>query len=198
MKTTNLLLAVLCITGLSASATAQGVKKGLPAAVEALTQKAPVRLQGTKRFVFPRFFNTTQGPRNLAQLNTALQRNILQTEQAATSAPLPPLPTFAVLSQGLAEKTFLELAAKERAFYQQETTEAFNLVSQIKALCNWEAQNLEANEDLLTQITEGIIHIKNDYTVWFMARTGFEWNEIDGDYIRGYLDYFRKAGFLHV
>ena len=49
-----------------------------------------------------------------------------------------------------------------------------------------------------TLIYDSNIHIKNDYTVWFMARTGFEWNEIDGDYIRGYLDYFRKAGFLHV
>jgi hypothetical protein len=49
-----------------------------------------------------------------------------------------------------------------------------------------------------TLIYDSNIHIKNDYTVWFMARTGFEWNEIGGDYIRGYLDYFRKAGFLHV
>lgn len=49
-----------------------------------------------------------------------------------------------------------------------------------------------------TLIYDSNIHIKNDYTVRFMARTGFEWNEIDGDYIRGYLDYFRKAGFLHV
>lgn len=42
------------------------------------------------------------------------------------------------------------------------------------------------------------IHIKNDFTTWFMSQIGFEWNEIDEDYVKGYLEYFRKAGFFSV
>ncbi len=42
------------------------------------------------------------------------------------------------------------------------------------------------------------IHIKNDFTTWFMSRIGFEWNEIGEDYVKGYLEYFRKAGFFSV
>lgn len=42
------------------------------------------------------------------------------------------------------------------------------------------------------------IHIKNDFTTWFMSQIGFEWNEIDEDYVKGYLEYFRKAGFFNV
>ena len=42
------------------------------------------------------------------------------------------------------------------------------------------------------------IHIKNDFTTWFMSQIGFEWNEIGEDYVKGYLEYFRKAGFFNV
>ena len=42
------------------------------------------------------------------------------------------------------------------------------------------------------------IRIMNDFTVWFLKKVGFEWKEIDMEYIRGYIEYFRKIGFLEV
>lgn len=40
------------------------------------------------------------------------------------------------------------------------------------------------------------IHIENDFTVWFLKKLGFEWNEIDKEYLRGYVEYFRGIGYL--
>ena len=40
------------------------------------------------------------------------------------------------------------------------------------------------------------IHIENAFTVWFMRKVGFEWNEIDERYVKGYLEYFRELGYL--
>ncbi len=42
------------------------------------------------------------------------------------------------------------------------------------------------------------IRIENDFTLWFLKKVGFEWNETDMDYIKGYIDYFRKIGYLEV
>lgn len=42
------------------------------------------------------------------------------------------------------------------------------------------------------------IRIMNDFTVWFLKKVGFEWKEIDLEYIRGYIEYFRKIGFLEI
>lgn len=42
------------------------------------------------------------------------------------------------------------------------------------------------------------IHIQNDFTVWFLKKAGFEWSEIDMEYIRGYVEYFRGIGYLEV
>ena len=42
------------------------------------------------------------------------------------------------------------------------------------------------------------IHILNAFTVWFMRKLGFEWAEIDYDYVKGYVDYFRKLRYLNV
>lgn len=42
------------------------------------------------------------------------------------------------------------------------------------------------------------IRIMNDFTVWFLKKVGFEWNETDMEYIKGYIDYFRKIGYLEV
>ncbi len=42
------------------------------------------------------------------------------------------------------------------------------------------------------------IRIVNDFTVWFLKKTGFKWNETDFEYIRGYVEYFRKLGYLKV
>ena len=162
MKTTNLFIAVLCIAGLSAPAAAQK-HNILSAAAQALTQKAPTRMLGPKRFIFPNKFHTTQGPRTLTQLNAALQRNIAQAQVVTEKkTPSPPLPTFAILSQGLPEKTFLELSAQERAFYQQETTEAFNLLSQIKALrTSPTSENSAGNDAILKRIAQTLSQIKN-------------------------------------
>ena len=42
------------------------------------------------------------------------------------------------------------------------------------------------------------IRILNDITLSFLQKTGFEWSEIDFDYIKGYIEYFRKIGILGV
>ena len=42
------------------------------------------------------------------------------------------------------------------------------------------------------------IRIENDFTLWFLKKVGFEWNETDIEYISGYIDYFRKIGYLEV
>lgn len=47
-------------------------------------------------------------------------------------------------------------------------------------------------------VYESNIHIKNDFTVWFLKQVGFEWGMIDEDYVRGYVEYFRKLGYLNV
>lgn len=47
-------------------------------------------------------------------------------------------------------------------------------------------------------IYDSNIHIKNDVTMWFLQHTGFQWNEIDDAYIRGYIHYFCSLGYLEV
>lgn len=42
------------------------------------------------------------------------------------------------------------------------------------------------------------IRIENEFTLWFMKQVGFEWNEIDVTYLKGYLEYFRDLGYLEV
>lgn len=42
------------------------------------------------------------------------------------------------------------------------------------------------------------IRIKNDFTLRFLKKIGFEWNETDMEYIGGYVNYFRKIGYLEV
>ena len=42
------------------------------------------------------------------------------------------------------------------------------------------------------------IRIENDFTVKYLRRLGFEWNDIGFEYIKKYVEYFRKIGFLEV
>ncbi|MBP3569183.1 MAG: amino acid adenylation domain-containing protein [Lachnospiraceae bacterium] len=42
------------------------------------------------------------------------------------------------------------------------------------------------------------IRIRNEFTDWFLKKLGFEWNETDLEYIRGYVEYFREIGYLRV
>ena len=42
------------------------------------------------------------------------------------------------------------------------------------------------------------IRIFNDFTMWFMEKLGFAWNEIDVEYMKGYVAYFRELGYLKV
>lgn len=42
------------------------------------------------------------------------------------------------------------------------------------------------------------IRIRNEFTVWFMEQVGFSWNETDETYLRGYIEYFRRLGYLEV
>lgn len=40
------------------------------------------------------------------------------------------------------------------------------------------------------------INIKNDFTVWFMKKIGFEWEKLDIDYIRAYIQYFKAIEYF--
>lgn len=40
------------------------------------------------------------------------------------------------------------------------------------------------------------IRIENDFTVKYLKLLGFEWSDIDIDYLRKYVEYFRKIGYL--
>lgn len=40
------------------------------------------------------------------------------------------------------------------------------------------------------------INIKNDFTVWFMKKIGFEWAKLDIDYIRAYIQYFKAIEYF--
>lgn len=42
------------------------------------------------------------------------------------------------------------------------------------------------------------IRIQNDFTTWFLRQTGFTWKETDQEYVKGYINYFRKIGYLKV
>ncbi|MCI8639272.1 MAG: hypothetical protein HFG41_09065 [Coprococcus sp.] len=42
------------------------------------------------------------------------------------------------------------------------------------------------------------IRIENRFTVDYLKRLGFEWPEIGLEYLRKYIDYFRKIGYLEV
>lgn len=41
------------------------------------------------------------------------------------------------------------------------------------------------------------IHILNEFTVWFMRKCGFEWEEIDYEYLKGYIEYFKNIGYIN-
>lgn len=40
------------------------------------------------------------------------------------------------------------------------------------------------------------IRIENDFTVQYLKQLGFEWKDIDLEYLRRYVEYFRKIGYL--
>ena len=44
---------------------------------------------------------------------------------------------------------------------------------------------------------EGNIQINSDFSVEYLKRLGFEWKEIDAEYIRKYAEYFRRIGYFH-
>ena len=43
---------------------------------------------------------------------------------------------------------------------------------------------------------ESNIHIENRFTVEYLKKIGFEWSPINIDYIRKYIEYFKKIGYL--
>lgn len=42
------------------------------------------------------------------------------------------------------------------------------------------------------------IRIVNDFTVYFLRKVGFEWPQIDFEYIKRYIEYFRSLGYFEV
>lgn len=42
------------------------------------------------------------------------------------------------------------------------------------------------------------IRVENEFTVEYLRNLGFKWSNIDFDYIKGYIDYFKNIGYLEV
>ena len=38
----------------------------------------------------------------------------------------------------------------------------------------------------------------DDFTVEYLRKLGFEWSDIDFEYIKRYIEYFREIGYLEV
>ena len=57
------------------------------------------------------------------------------------------------------------------------------------------SNDLDENNRLLY---DSKIHILNTFTIDYLARLGFKWPKIDEKYIEGYINYFRKIGYLEV
>lgn len=47
-----------------------------------------------------------------------------------------------------------------------------------------------------TLVYDSNIHINHDFTVWLLNKLGFEWPEIGQEYIKNYIEYFKKIGYL--
>lgn len=54
------------------------------------------------------------------------------------------------------------------------------------------------HDRMLEVLGELGIHIENDFTMWFLKQSGFVWRETDFTYLQGYVEYFRRLGFLEV
>ena len=52
------------------------------------------------------------------------------------------------------------------------------------------------NDDKLNY--DSNIRIENDFTVAYLKKLGFEWSDIDFEYIKKYVEYFRNIGYLEV
>lgn len=72
-----------------------------------------------------------------------------------------------------------------------------NLAKNSKTEYIYEAFQNDMNENG-ELVYDSNIRIKNDFTDWFMKKVGFEWAQIDFDYIKGYLEYFRNLGYFEV
>ncbi len=42
------------------------------------------------------------------------------------------------------------------------------------------------------------IHIQSDFTIDYLKQLGFEWTKIDLEYVKGYIEYFKRLGYLEV
>ncbi len=42
------------------------------------------------------------------------------------------------------------------------------------------------------------IHIQNDFTIAYLKQLDFEWPKIDYEYVKGYVEYFKRLGYLEV
>ena len=91
-----------------------------------------------------------------------------------------------------------ELGISMKVVSKKEFNEALqNTVKQRNTEYIYEAFQNDMDENGCL-IYDSNIRIENDFTLWFLKKAGFEWNETDIDYIRGYIDYFRRIGYLEV
>ena len=149
--TKHILILPLLLAGLCVPASAQ-IKGALKTLGKEMKNTRLSPKQGPKRFYFPK---------HASQLNVELQRSLAATQQAASVATLPPLPTtpIAIGDMNAAEKNFLSIMNKEKSFYFPETAQATLLLEQ--------AQFTLASEKVLPAdieaLKEGLFFVENGY-----------------------------------
>ena len=57
-------------------------------------------------------------------------------------------------------------------------------------------QNQTDSDENGNLLYDSNIRIAKDFSIDFLKKVGFEWNEMDFDYISRYVEYFRKLGYL--
>ncbi len=55
--------------------------------------------------------------------------------------------------------------------------------------------DMDTNDKLMY---DSNIRIENEFTVWYLEQLGFEWQEPDVDYLRKWVGYFVKLGYLNL
>lgn len=53
--------------------------------------------------------------------------------------------------------------------------------------------DLDSNDQI---IYDSKIHIENNFTVQYLRRLGFEWKDIDLNYLKKYVTFFQRLGYL--
>lgn len=93
-------------------------------------------------------------------------------------------------------KTFNELGFDIRTVSGAEFTEALRQTAKqadMEHIFETFINDMDENDQLNY---DSNIRIENDFTVQYLKQLGFEWSDIGIDYLRKYVEYFRKIGYL--